>query len=147
MTYASIIDIQDNFRNLPITANSDINTDRVNRFLSDEGGFIDSHLVSVYVLPITGVASLKLLKSIEAAFVVAKIASIIDLKQSTSSIGMKQEFNKRQYAEIHMQYLKDLQRQIITLPDAVLLNSKYGVSSYTEENNILPEFDKNLSQW
>jgi hypothetical protein len=151
MTYAAVSDITDNFRKLPITADSDFNIDRVTRFLTQEEAFIDSFLIDIYVFPITGTRSLELLKVIEVALVSAKIASIIDLKQNTqlgtTSNNIKQEFNKREYAETHKRYLNDIKNRTITLPDAPLLNSDYGMSSYTEENDILPEFDKGLQQW
>lgn len=148
MTYAAVVDIQNEFRKITFDGTSDITDTRVTGFLEETDAMIDTLLSVRYQLPITGTKSLLVLKRIEIAVVAERIASILDLKQNkVVSSTIKQEYNKKDKANIAIKMLNQLVDGIIILPDAVLLDSQYGFSSYTEDNNIEPFFEKGVDQW
>lgn len=147
MTYALVTDIANEFRSLEFTATSDITDARVQSYLDQAEARINLCLGQKYVLPITGSESLEYLKRIEIAIVAARVASVIDLKQSTQPNTIKQEYNKRNYADWAEKELKKLKDLEIILQDAVLLDSDFGMSSYNTDNDIEPFFKKDVQQW
>lgn len=152
MTYATPADVANEFRKITFDSNSDITEARVQTFLDQAEAEINVCLNVVYVLPISGSApeSLKILKRIEIAIVAARIAAIIDLKRNTQGSGFKnleQEFNKRDFAKTARKYLEDLKTRKLTLTDAELLNSDFGMSSETLDLQVEPVFDKCKQQW
>ena len=146
-TYAVVADIENEFRKITFDTTSDITDTRVQGFLDEAEAEINNCLDVVYVTPITGTKSKLIVKRIEIAIVAARIASIIDLKQNTQSKIIKQEFNKQNFADAARKQLQDLKSRIITLDDAVLLNSDFGMSSQVDDDNVVPVFDKCLEQW
>jgi len=148
MTYAAVADIQNEFRKITFDGSSDFTDVRIQGFLDEADAQINLCLSNKYVIPITGVQSLLVLKRIEIAIVSARVAAIIDLKQyQNQDKVIKQEFNKRDYATESMKLLKDLQEEKITLIDADLINSDYGMSSTLIDDCIQPIFKKYKDQW
>ena len=148
MAYANVTDVANQFRKITFGSNTDITEARVQVYLDEVDAEIDTCLAPIYVLPITGSSSLTTLKTIASLIVAARVASVIDLKIATNQgKNIKQEFNKREQAIWARKHLDELKTRSLTLLDAELLNSDYGMSSYTEENDIEPVFDKCKQQW
>ena len=150
MTYALVADVADEFRKITFDSNSDITDTRVQGFLDQTEAEIDTTLAVVYVTPITGTQALLIVKRIEIAIVAARVAAIIDLKTNTlksSNVNIQQEFNKSHFAKAARKQLQDLKERLITLTDAELLNSDFGMSSETIDLGVEPVFDKCKDQW
>lgn len=150
MTYATPTDVANEFRKITFDSNSDFTDARVQGFLDQVEAEINTCLSSIYIVPITGPTSLLVVKRIEIAIVAARIASIIDLKKNTSQStnkNIQQEFDKGDYAITARKQLQDLKNRKITLIDAQLLNSDFGMSSETLDLQVEPVFDKCKQQW
>ena len=147
MTYALASDIANEFRQLTFGVSTDITQAKVDEFIFQAEAEINMYLAPKYLLPITGTQSLLILKRIEIALVASRVASILDLKQHAQPSTIKQEFNKRDYEDQARKYLEQLRNLKLILPDAVLLNSNFGMRSYTVENDIYSVFERDKEQW
>jgi phage gp36-like protein len=155
MTYALATDIANEFRFIEFNnetdpeLKSDISLARVNTFLDEADAEINLCLNNKYITPITGTESLKVLKRIEIAIVSSRVASLIDLKQFTNqSKTIKQEFNKSNYAENARKLLQELKDEKLTLVDAELIDTDYGMTSSLEcDSTAEPIWKKRVEQW
>ena len=130
MTYAEVLDIQNEFRNIVFDSSFDITDAKVTSFLEQTDAEINLCLSNKYIVPITGVESLKILKRIEIAIVAARVASILDLKQFANQPSkIKQEFNKKDFQDFARKQLDNLKNERITLIDATLIDQDFGMSS------------------
>lgn len=147
MSYATIVNIQDEFRDITFDTSTDITSVRVQEFLDQADAEINLMLGSRYETPITGVESLKIVKRIEIAIVAARVASILDLKGKSQNSIIKQEFNKKDYEKESRELLDRLKDQDFILPDAVLLDTSYGMKSSLVDDGVTPIFKKGVDQW
>jgi phage gp36-like protein len=147
MTYAVVDDIAREFNSIEFTTTSSVTSDDVQSFIDQNTSLIDQYLAPVYLLPIVSVKALDVLKRIQIALVAARVAAIVNIKQNNQPALAKQELNKRNYADWAMMHLKELANRTLYLEGAELINSDYGMESYTLSNNIYPEFEKGVKQW
>lgn len=148
MSYATVADIANEFRNITFSATSDITDTRVQSFLDEADAEINLCLNNKYITPITGTESLLVLKRIEIAIVAARIASIIELKQAVNQpSNIKQSFNKREYVKLARMHLQDLKDEKLTLTDAELRSGEYGMSSSLVDDCIVGTWKKGVDQW
>ena len=147
MSYSTVADIAREFKNIEFTTTSSVTIDDVQSFIDQNDSLIDQYLSPVYLLPIVSAKALDVLKRIQIALVAARVSSIVNIKQNNQPALAKQELNKRNYADWAMMHLKELSNRTLYLEDASLINSDYGMESYTLSNDIYPEFQKGVKQW
>jgi len=146
MTYALIADIEEEFRKIKLDGTEDITN--IQPFLDQADAEINLCLSNKYEVPIKGIESLKVLKRIEIAIVSARVAAKLDLKHFPNQEStIKQEFNKKDFANMAKEQLDDLKNEKITLIDATLLSSDFGMSSTLVDDCIVGEFEKGVDQW
>jgi phage gp36-like protein len=148
MTYATATDISREFRSVTFEADTDISDTDITSFLDEADAIINTCLNNKYITPITGTESVKVLKRIEIAIVAARIASILDLKQQQNQPStIKQEFNKKDMEQWAFKYLKDLENEVKTLPDATLKSGNFGMKSNFLSLQDGAFFKKSVDQW
>jgi len=151
MTYALVSDIQNEIKNIDFAnPKSSVLTSSVEDFLDQADAKINMYLTQ-YVLPITGVESLLILKKIEIDLVAFRVTKIIDLTKSVPipDSTIPQEITTGTCFRQAMNQLEMLKSNDLVLPDTDLVPESTGILSFHTEagNNIQPVFHKEAQQW
>lgn len=152
MTYATQANITSELKGVVFSASSQITSAAVLEFLDQADAIIDMYVGKRYDTPVTGTKSLNLLKKIAIDIVVYRVTKILDLSKSIPipDSGVIQDITEGSAYRESMRVLKDIRDNVMSLPDATLLNTTSGLGSFHAEalnSEILPVFDKELQQW
>ena len=148
MTYADNADIAKEFRKLTFDGDSAVTEADIDGFLEESEAIINSYVSNRYIVPITGIEALKIMKTLEIAIVALRVQVIIDLKAFKSqSKETKQEFGKQERRDWAIDYLQGIQKGLYRLIDAEEIGSSSGITSFNSKNNIKPFFRKEIRQW
>ena len=150
MSYATSADIESEFKNLDFDASgAKVTAAEVTEFITQESNIIDMRLSNRYETPITGTASLSILKKITIDCVAYRVAKILNLKKELPlpDESIKQDMNYASACRQSKKLLDDIFEGIVILQDAELKLSGTGVASYNVDNNILPVFERDTDQW
>lgn len=154
MAYATQANIEHELKNIVFVADGakGISTVALAEFLEQADATIDMYLGGRYSTPITGANSLNILKKIAIDIVVYRVTKISNLSKSVPipESGVIQDITEGSAYRESMRMLKDIRDNVMSLPDATLLNTSSGLGSFhTEPLNscIKPVFDKELQQW
>ncbi len=153
MSYSTTADIQKELKQIPLDDTSQVTESAVEGFITQADAIIDMYLGGRYTTPVTGgVKSLSVLQKISIDFVTYRVAKILDLSQSNPipDGDIIQTINEGSAYRESMKMLIAIRDNIMSLPDATLLDTAGGLASFhTESGNseIVPYFDKESQQW
>lgn len=153
MAYATQANIEHELKNIVFVADGGkgVTVTALAEFLEQTDALIDMYVGKRYSTPISGTKSLNLLKKIAIDIVVYRVTKILDLSKSIPipEAGVIQDITEGGAYRESMRILRDIRDNVMSLPDATLLNASSGLSSYQTEagNSYVPVFDKELQQW
>lgn len=151
MTYATELDIQNEFKDISFgNANDILDSSVISDFLAQTDAFIDMSIGQRYILPVVDSQALLILKKIEIDIVVCRIRKLIDLTKSSMypSDNVPQENTKTQGSCDNNATLKAIKDGQLTLPNTDFANAGGGLTSFHAENtDIYPVFMKGVTQW
>ena len=153
MSYCSSVDISVELKHMKLgDANSQVKTADVEDFIDQADAVIDMYVGKRYETPIVGVKSLQILRKISIDLVTYRVVKILDLSKSNPipDAQVVQEITEGSAYRESMKILKDIRDNLMSLPDATLLDSAGGLASFhTEAGNseITPFFDITKQQW
>lgn len=144
MAYSLNTDVQAEFKSLTYNANT-VTAAKVDEWIAQADAYIDTMLNSQYVVPITGTASLEVVKMISTWLVADRVRDILTLLPGANAAS--QEF-AQDYFKKATELLTMLKKGQVTLPDAPLAgDGAGGVSGYAQANGLQPEFKRYSDQW
>lgn len=152
MTYATQANITSELKGVIFSTTSQITSAAILEFLDQADAVIDMYVGKRYDTPVTGTKSLNLLKKIAIDIVVYRVTKILDLSKSIPipEAGVIQDITEGSAYRESMRMLKDIRDNVMSLPDATLINTTSGFGSFHTEalnSDIVPVFDKELQQW
>ena len=83
MSYATPDNIQDEFKKLDLSGGI-MTTAKVQEYLDQTDQIINSYLGTLYIMPITGIISLGVVKKIEIDLVSSRIAKILQINKAVN---------------------------------------------------------------
>ena len=143
MAYSTNAAVVDEFKNID-TANGIITTAKIDEWISQADEYIDGRIGLIYVTPVTGVKSLKILKEISIGLVAQRIAHILETKSITPKGDQAIPKNLIEQAEKRIDMI--VERKLL-LSDADELSTHAGVKSYSSSNTVKRVFDQSKNQW
>lgn len=148
MSYASISEIQSEFRSLNLSATTSVSTDEVTRFLEEADALINSFLEGRYSTPITGTNALLVIKQIEIDLVTSRISKVLKIKQPNLALreDTKQGITDGSLTNKAMRMLKMLQNGDMTLSDATAISTT-TITKNPVPSTYCPTFEKSETQW
>lgn len=145
MAYSTNSQVAGEFKNISFSASTPVTDTEVDRFIEEIDQYIDSRIGKKYEVPVTGSASIIILRQISIWLVADRVKKILEIK-NVNSKAVAQGVRPGLYEEA-MEMLDDIVDGDLLLPDATLLSSGDGFDSYTYANSIDPTFKRNTDQW
>lgn len=145
MAYATLAQVQSEFKNLSIGASTPITTTEAERFIEESDALIDSYLSRRYEVPITGSNSLKVVREISIMLTAHRIKEILRVKTGDSKADQDGRGNSLHSRAMNL--LKDIVKRKLNLTDATAATADDGVSSYVSSNDVPFIFERGTDQW
>lgn len=128
--YASVTNIQEEFKNVTFDSNSIVTDTRVSRFIDECEAVINAKVGMIYQVPVDSVASPQstlILRQISIYMVSNRIKEIIQTKSDSDDTN---QATKGKVAKSPEDLLQDILDKVLVLPDAVLLSTTKGATDY-----------------
>lgn len=145
MSYCTYSDVAAEFKNITFSASSSITDTEVTEFIAQADAYIDSRIGLKYQVPITGSASLKIVKRLSIWLVSARIKEILTVKLG-QPIG-EQETRSGDLNQMANDELSLIVKGQMTLSDSDLVSSADGVRSYAVDEDLEYEFSITDDNW
>lgn len=128
--YASVQNVQEEFKNVTFS-NTSVPTDtRVSRYIDEEEAVINAKVGMIYQVPVDSTASPQstlILRSISISMVSRRVKEILEVKSDSEDTNQSAKKNSKVEPE---DLLTQIVNRTLTLPDAVLLSTSNGATSY-----------------
>ena len=150
MAYATVQDIQSEFKSVAFSATTSVTSAEINSFIGQADQEINAHISVKYALPIIDVDGLKFLKAIAISIVADRVAGILKVKTANQKVDQN---SKTGHSSVWgRKMLKQLQKGELFLVDATgaslpKATTHDGFESYNVENGIEHTFKKGEDQW
>ena len=145
MAYSTVANVESEFKDIDFSASTTITDTEVTAFISEADALIDATIDNRYVVPVTGAASLLILKTISIWLVKARILSILSVK--TPQDKTKQDPDGPTLRKDALKMLEMISKGQLTLVDATLVDTEGGMTSYLMDATIQKQFKTNRDQW
>lgn len=150
MTYATVANIESEFKNMDFTATSPVLTaPEIVEFINEEEAYINTTVENRYEVPVTDSESILILKKISIAFVAYRVAKILNLKKEVPIPAkfVPQQLNEgAAYLEAKKQ-LAEIKSGKLILNSAIARAGTQGIKSYNSVNSISPLWERDKKQW
>ncbi len=144
MAYCDYSEVKSEFKDLAVTGSTAITTTDVERFISEIDAYIDARLGLLYVVPIDGDESLKIMKMISIGLVKNRIQSILKVKTGTEEADQESDTS---IGKMAVTMLDDIMAGKMILSDATMKSSGTRTGSYSGSNSLESVFEKDTKQW
>lgn len=146
MDYALVADIEAEYKSIDFAATgSKVTTTEIEEFITQASALIDGYVSNKYTIPVTGAASLAVLKMICTWLVKSRVNSILSVKAPQDKT--KQDPDGPSLFQQAMKLLEQIKKGQLVLPDAVASNSTGGMDSYTADLELKYAFHQNREDW
>lgn len=148
MAYASVEEIEADFKDIDFTTSSSVKEADVTQFITEADALINAYVGKRYSVPVAADSStLALLKLLTRSLVANRVRGILAVKQDTNTGA-----NQSQRAELLsvkdvLSMLKDIRDGEIALSGATELLSGGGFYSKNYAEEVEPVFEKDTKQW
>jgi hypothetical protein len=145
VAYCTDTDISSEFKGITFSASTAVTDTEVDGFIDQSSSLIDGIISSKYEVPITGAASLLIMKMICIWIVKARILSILSVK--TPQDKTKQDPDGPTLLKQAMDMLKAIKKGDLILTDAVASSSDDGMSSFLMNEEITYDNQVGVDNW
>lgn len=145
MAYCTAAQVQAEFKDLPVDSDSAISATDLGQWIEEFDAVIDSYVGVRYVTPVTGDASLAILRMIEIWLVKSRILPILSVK--TPEDKTKQDPDGPGYYKKAMDMLTQIKKGQLPLLDATSTGSGSRMTSYNKDLTVTREFKKDRANW
>lgn len=147
MSYAEIEEIQSEFKNLTFTDTTLVSISDVESFILQANALINSYVAKRYTLPIScKTEGFQFLKMLAIGIVAERVRAILEVKQATNKDGAQNPRRPLDMANV-MKMLKDIAEGNAPLVGVDVPAAGTGLYSENSANDVVPEFNKNSTQW
>jgi phage gp36-like protein len=145
VAYCTDTDISSEFKAITFSSTSAVTDTEVDGFIDQASATIDGIIASKYEVPVTGSASLLVLKMICIWIVKARILSILSVK--TPQDKTKQDPDGPTLLKQAMDMLKAIKKGDLILTDATASSSDDGMSSFLMNEEITYDNQVGVDNW
>lgn len=145
MAYCTSSDIASEFRDITFSSTTAVTTTDVSAFCDQASALIDSYVANKYAVPVTGTASLLLMKMIAVWLVKSRIISIISVKAPVDKA--RQDPDSQKLYDQALALLNQIKKGTLQLTDATLVSSADGLTSYLMNETIEHQFEMESDAW
>lgn len=145
MSYCAHADVAQEFKNMSFGTTTTPTATAITEFIAQADAFIDGRVGMKYTVPITGTASLSIIKQISIGLVAARVKDILKVKTSAEAIN--QATREGDPAKAALDKLDMIVKGTLILSDATLAVSGDGFKSFANDEDEEFTFQKNVDQW
>lgn len=147
MAYATVDEIQADFKDLTFSTSTNVKTADVTQFIVESDALIDAFIGMKYTAPVTAGAGLNLLKLLTRSLVSARIKKIMEVKQEKSTDANQNVLGVLLSPSAVMKILNEIKDGSMALAGAAELVSNGGFYSENYTNDVAPVIEKDSKQW
>lgn len=147
MAYTTYSEIEGDFKDINFTTSTNVTPDNVTQFIVEADAIIDAHVGTIYTVPVTAGAGLNLLKTLSRSLVVARIKSILKVKQESNKDANQNIVDTYLTVSQVMKMLLGIQKREVALAGATLLSSGGGFYSKNADDDVEPVMEKDERSW
>lgn len=147
MAYATVDEIEADFKDMDFTTSSNVKTADVTQFIVESDALIDAFIGMKYTAPVTTGAGLNLLKLLTRSLVSARIKKIMEVKQEKSVDANQNVLGVLLSPSAVMKILNEIKEGSMALAGAEELVSNGGFYSENYTNDVAPVIEKDTKQW
>lgn len=147
MSYATVAEIEADFKDTSFTSSTNVKTADVTQFIVEADALINAYVGTVYTVPVASGDGLNLLKLLCRSLVAARIKRIMEVKQEKNADPNQSVLGVLLPPSQVMKILKDIQEQNLALAGATLLVSGSGFYNNNVTNDVEPRIKKDERQW
>lgn len=144
MAYSTESQVEGEFKNIDFTSTTAVTSDDITRFIAEADALIDAKVGLKYAVPITGAASLLIMRYCSIQIVADRVRKILEVKTGESDKDQDEKENEFKNAE---SIINRISKGELVLSDATLANSHDGIKDYVYANSIEPDFSVTSEQW
>lgn len=147
MAYCTSADVKAEFKSLDISSvNASVPAATIDAMCDQASAYIDGYIDNRYAVPVTGTASLLILKMIAIILVKARVISLLSVKTPVDKT--KQDPDGLTLIATANKMLDQISKGVLGLVDATLISSEAGMDSRTI-NGICgpPQFHRGREEW
>lgn len=145
MAYSVVADIQNEFKDTVFSSTTAVTDDDVEDFITSADAVINGYLSSKYVVPFLDATSLAIMKMISIWLVKARILSILSVKAPQTPAT--QDPDGPSLYKQAMNLLKNIKDGTLQLPDATLISSQDGLTSFLMNEDVSYDFHRQENDW
>ncbi len=142
--YAVYGDIASEFKQGSFTASSIVTSTQVTQFITEASAYMDGRISNKYSTPITGTASLIILKTICIMIVADRVRKILEVKTGDSNKDSNASKGEKGQAE---KMLDMIVKGDLPFLDSTLASSDDGSKGYTYDNSVATSFNVESDSW
>jgi phage gp36-like protein len=146
MAYSTTAQVASEFKDITFNATSAVTDTEVDRFIEEADAEIDGRVGKRYEVPVTGTASLKILRTISIGIVADRIRDILELKNPTMP-ELEQGIRPKSSAAKARKMLEQISKGDLLLSDATLANAHMGMKSFAVDEGLEYEYQSGVPQW
>jgi hypothetical protein len=128
--YASVQNVQEEFKNTTFSSTSQPTDTRVTRYIQEEEAIINAKVGMIYTAPVDATASplsTIILRKISISMVSRRVKEILEVQSESTDTNQAAKKDSTKPPEELLQEIVD---RVLVLPDAVLLSTTNGATSY-----------------
>lgn len=144
MAYCTEANVQAEFKAISFGASTAVTSSQVAEFIAEVDAYIDGRIGLIYETPITGTASLLIMRMISRRLVANRIKGILAVKTGNSSTDQDA---KQDTSEEVSELLEMIVNGEYRLSDATLRDSSNGVKSPNVSLVSAHTFQAGVKQW
>ena len=150
MAYVTSTEIAFDIKNIDFTTpDTPIGTTEVDEFISQEEAVVNLTISNRYIVPVVDAESIKILKRITTAFVVFRVAKVLNLKKDIPipENMVVQDLSEGSFYITAKKQLDNIRDGVIVLQDAEAVSLGQGVESFVTNENVEPIWIRDKRQW
>lgn len=150
MGYCQVSDIIGEFKSIVFTSSSAsspsaVTLESVGTFITQASSMIDGRIQNRYSVPVTGTASLIMLKAICIMLIKARIISIYANKGPVDKT--KQDPDGRTLNDAAIKLIDQICNGVLKLIDAQAVNTEAGMTSYLSKQDLVYDYQVDTDAW
>jgi hypothetical protein len=145
MAYASVADIQSEFKSITFGSSNAIGSATVLSWIAQEEAVLNAQIGTIYSTPVTATQAVLVMQSMSILVVKARImdTTMVKTGDKKAEQGNPGDSLRKKVQDM----ITSILNKTLLLSDATLRDASVGVKSYNNDNNIEQIFKKDSRQW
>lgn len=147
MAYSTSQEVQEEFKEFPISATTAIKADQVTRFIEEADAEIDARLAIRFEVPITSEDALPLIRKISIGLVAGRIKNMLPIQTGDTGIAQSAHGLAGRLEKEARELLRAIVDQEMKLIGVNPATTHQGVKSGNVSANVRHRFKRDQDQW